>query len=415
MYAGDFKASAAEAGNLLKEDPNYFMAYLPLAMEALSRGDVTTARTLYTQMGQVNARAASLANIGLADIDILEGLTQDAIGLLSEGIKADIEAKSEARASVKRMAIAEALDLDGNQRAAEAAAREAVAALKTEPILVPAGRIFAAGRRQDDVDGVVQILANEFEPQKRAYARIIDALDYMGRKRYVDAVDSLKAAIGFADLWLARFYLGVAYEIAGRHTEALDQFGRCEKRRGEATALFIDEVPTYRYLAPLPYWMARAQAGLGQVTQAKANYEAFLAQRKGPARDPLVADARAAPRRARHSLIRGHKKRPDPKARPLVDRDFPTELAAALIVHVDDDRRRLLLVARIVDRGDQDGVVPSVLVVAAALALQLDREAERSVCRRHQSRSARSGCTRRPPPRRWFPCRIAGRWPRRSP
>ena len=57
MYAGDFKASAAEAGNLLKEDPNYFMAYLPLAMEALSRGDVTSgADALYANGAGERAR-----------------------------------------------------------------------------------------------------------------------------------------------------------------------------------------------------------------------------------------------------------------------------------------------------------------------------------------------------------------------
>jgi serine/threonine protein kinase/tetratricopeptide (TPR) repeat protein len=292
MYAGDFKASAAEAQNLLKEDPNYFMAYLPLAMEALSRGDTAAAKAFYTQMGQVNARAASLASIGLADVAIFEGETEDAIAVLTEGVKADLEAKSEARAGVKRIAIAEALELEGNQRAAESAAREAVALSKSEPVVVPAGRIFAAGRRQDDVDSVVQILANQFEPQKRAYARIIDALDYMGRRRYVDAVDSLNAAKGFADLWLANFYLGVAYASANRPREAFSAFEACMRRRGEATALFIDEVPTYRYLAALPYWMARAQEGLGQTAQARVNFEAFLAQKKGPTRDPLVADAR---------------------------------------------------------------------------------------------------------------------------
>ncbi len=292
MYASDFKVAETEANKLLKVDPNYFMAYLPLAMEALSRGDTDAARGFYEQMRGVNSTAASLATTGLADVAIFEGRTADAIELLRIGIAADGVAKSEAGATVKRMAMAEAYELDGDLDGALTIATAAVSNLKTEPILVPASRIFAASRRQRDIDGIAKILANQFEPQKRAYGRIVDALDYLSRERYVDAVDSLNEAVKFADLWLARFYLGVAYKTAGRHTEAISELMICQKRIGEATALFFDEVPTYRYAAPLPYWMGRAQEGLGQIAEAKANYAAFLALKKGPGKDPLVKDAR---------------------------------------------------------------------------------------------------------------------------
>ena len=292
MYAGDFAASAAEASKLLKEDPNYFMGYLPLAMAALARGEAGTAADFYRQMALVNARAASLANIGMADIALFEGRSGDAIRLLAEGIRADEEAESDSGAAVKRLAVAEAHEVEGDLSAARLAATGAIALSRTEAVLVPAGRIFAVSREQRQIDAVVKVLANEFEPQKRAYGRIVDALDYLSRERYVDAVDSLKEAIRFADVWLARFYLGVAYETAGRHGEAISELEICRKRIGEATALFLDEVPTYRYAAALPYWLARAQEGLGQAAQARSNYEAFLGQKKGPTRDPLVVEAR---------------------------------------------------------------------------------------------------------------------------
>ena len=292
MYAGDFKASATEAANLLKEDPNYFIAYLPLAMAALSRGEADAAADFYTQMAKVNARAASLASTGLADLALFEGRGKDALDLLAAGIRADEETKTLAGAAVKRLAVAEAYEMEGDLKAAVPAASTVVSASKAESVLVPASRIFAAARQQREIDAIAKILSNQFEPQKRAYGRIVDGLDYLSRERYVDAADSLKAAIKFADVWLARFYLGVAYEMAGRHGEAISELEICFKRRGEATALFIDEVPTYRYLAPLPYWLARAQEGLGQSAQAKANYEAFLAQKKERTKDPLVSDAR---------------------------------------------------------------------------------------------------------------------------
>jgi hypothetical protein len=64
------------------------------------------------------------------------------------------------------------------------------------------------------------------------------------------------------------------------------------KRRGEATAIFLDDVPTARYLAPLSYWLARAHEGLGLAQQASEEYEHFLthpaAKRAG---DPAAVDA----------------------------------------------------------------------------------------------------------------------------
>ena len=75
--------------------------------------------------------------------------------------------------------------------------------------------------------------------------------------------------------------------------EALSELGACEKRRGEATAIFLDDSPTLRYQATLPYWLARAQEGVGQEAAARNNYRAFLSIRGADAPDdPLVVDAR---------------------------------------------------------------------------------------------------------------------------
>ena len=91
---------------------------------------------------------------------------------------------------------------------------------------------------------------------------------------------------------MTRFDVGVAYAEAGHYAEALAAFEECRKRRGEATAVFLNDLPSYRYLAPLPYWTARAQDGLGMRAAAVGNYEVFLKLRAPGARDPLAADAR---------------------------------------------------------------------------------------------------------------------------
>src|SRR6185295_13022725 len=107
-----------------------------------------------------------------------------------------------------------------------------------------------------------------------------------------EGVDALGRAQKFADLWLGRFMLGVVNVEASRFALSQPDLELCLKRRGEAMALFLDDVPTFRYLTPLPYWLARAQEGQQNRSAAADNYKAFLALRPGNSSDPLAADAR---------------------------------------------------------------------------------------------------------------------------
>ena len=95
-------------------------------------------------------------------------------------------------------------------------------------------------------------------------ARIIDGNVSLLNRRRATAIDAFRDAIKHADFWMARFDMGVAYVQAEAWVEALSELAACEKRRGEATALFLDDSPTLRYQATLPYWLARAQEGAGQ-------------------------------------------------------------------------------------------------------------------------------------------------------
>jgi hypothetical protein len=57
-------------------------------------------------------------------------------------------------------------------------------------------------------------------------------------------------------------------------------------------AVFLDDVPSARYLPPVTYYLARVQEGLGSAV-APASYETFLSVKKAAEPfDPLVADAR---------------------------------------------------------------------------------------------------------------------------
>ena len=55
-------------------------------------------------------------------------------------------------------------------------------------------------------------------------------------------------------------------------------------------ALFLDDLPTVRYYALVPYWLGRTREARN--LDPRTQYQEFLAIRGGAANDPLVADAR---------------------------------------------------------------------------------------------------------------------------
>jgi tetratricopeptide (TPR) repeat protein len=132
-------------------------------------------------------------------------------------------------------------------------------------------------------------LSSQLQSQSRAYGRMLQGLNLASLGKDVESIIALREAVDLADLWLIRVQLGMAYLEAGSYAEALDEFTHALQRRGEATAVFLDDTPTYRYLAELPYWMGRAQEGLHMAEDARASYEEFLSRR--PQGGPLAEDA----------------------------------------------------------------------------------------------------------------------------
>jgi len=66
-----------------------------------------------------------------------------------------------------------------------------------------------------------------------------------------------------------RFDLGRAYVSLGQYAQADSELELCLKRRGEATAAFLDEVPTIRLLPDAYYFLARTQQGLNLPSAAQ--------------------------------------------------------------------------------------------------------------------------------------------------
>lgn len=291
MYAGDFESASENAQLVLKEDAKYDAAYLPIAMSALSEGNVAEARATYERAKTAGAAGASVAAAGLADVALYEGRAADAIALLEPAIAADQQSRNNHGVRTKSVALAEA---------ETAASGPAAGLLVLEPLLsgsfdatlaVPAARLFAATKKRPRVLELAKALDSRTQPIPKAYARIISGELALQERQFNDAIGEFGAAIKSADLWLARLNLGIAYVEAGRYAEAISELEAAAKRRGEATAVFFDDIPTYRYAAVLPYWLGRAQEGLN-MSGAYASYEQFLRVRSAATGDPLVEDAR---------------------------------------------------------------------------------------------------------------------------
>jgi tetratricopeptide (TPR) repeat protein len=292
MYAGDFERAATDGAALAKQRSTLHKAFLPIAVAAVARNDIAAASAAYDEMAKASPSGASLAALGHADLALYAGAVRDLETPLRRAIAADIDAKNTTGAALKLIALADALASTGKTAAAAKAATDALALTRQIATLVPAARIYVRAGKVSEARALAAELEGSLQKQNRAYAKIILAEIAIGAKDISGAIDLLGQARDLADLWLGRFDLGVAYVQAGHFAEAVPELEACEKRRGEAMALFFDDYPTMRYLAPLPYWLGRAQEGLGMTGPAKSHYDAFLSLRNGAAGDPLVEDAR---------------------------------------------------------------------------------------------------------------------------
>jgi len=292
MYASDFKTAASTAQSLIQEDPKVDVPYLPLAMSAVASGDIAGARTAYTQAAQAGDTGVSFSALGLADLAMYEGRYDEAIAALPAAIKRDEAQGNSLGAVAKLVALSEAYAARGNASGRQTAIAQARAASTqaAESVLVPAARQAIAAGRLDEARKIAAELQQRLPAQSRAYANLIEGEAAIAEKQYPAAIDALNAAQKLADLWLVRFALGLAYFHHGDFPEAVSEFEKCRERRGEATAVFLDDSPTIRYYATLPYWLGRAREM--QKRDARTQFQEFLTIRQGATGDPLVEDAR---------------------------------------------------------------------------------------------------------------------------
>ena len=291
MYAGDFDVAIRESERLLKLNPNFEKGYICLGVSQLARGDDAAAADTYKKVAPISAWGASAAAVGLADMALYQGRPADALSILEPAVHADLAAKDPSRAAAKYVMQAQALLMKGQTAKAIAAAEQASTGSADESLLYPAAMIFLEAGKGDKAMELSQKLSQRLEPDPGAYGKLIEAEVQMKKKDYRSAVRTFQDAQKIADTWLGRFGLGRAYLEAGAFTDADTEFDACVKRRGEATAVFLDDEPSWHYFAPVYYYLGRAREGLGSPGAAEA-YQNYLKAREKSANDALAADAR---------------------------------------------------------------------------------------------------------------------------
>jgi len=265
MWAGDLETAVRVAETVISKDPEAFKPHMVLAMAALDADNIEGALEAYRKMATTGARGQSLASIGMADVALFEQRLDDAASTLTAGIAVDSAANNERGIGTKTVALAQTLYAQDQP----GLALETVRSLDTENAgdgqLVPTAEMLVALGNLDDASEIAAGYGAQLRPKSRAYAALIEGMIAMHQDEHVAAIDAIRSAIDHQDLWIARFYLGQAYLAAGYPAEAASEFDTAWQRRGEAMAMFFDDVPTWRYMSQLEQWRERARQSLSDM------------------------------------------------------------------------------------------------------------------------------------------------------
>ncbi len=290
-FAGDFAAGEKEARAGLAINPSAAQGFLVLAEAQLGEGEIDKATESYRELEKIGALPASTATAGLADLAAYQGKYAEAATILTKGAAADVAAKNNDNAARKYVALGNIEELQGKHAAAASDTGKALANSQTTQIEFLAARVYVDAGELPKAQKLATSLSSALTNESQAYGKITAGLIALKRKDANEAIRQIKAANTLLDTWIGHFDLGQAYLEAGAFTEADSEFDQCAKRRGEATELFLDNVPTYAYFPPVYYYQGRVRQGMNSEGFADF-YKTYLSIRGQSSEDPLIADIR---------------------------------------------------------------------------------------------------------------------------
>ena len=290
MYAGDFDTAIREQQAVLELNPSLAKGFLCIALSQAAEGQIASAYQTYHELEKQGSGNASTASAGLADLALYKSDSLEAIPILEKSISQDIANNDRDNAAIKLTMLAHAYLLSGKTRDALVAADKALTNSKDDGVVFFSARIYMSAGQESNATVLAKGLEARTERDSQAYGKLIEGEAQLRHGKPLEAIRLFKEAQNIADAWLVRFDLGRAYIEADQFPQADSEFELCLNRRGEATAAFLDEVPTIRLLPDVYYYLGRTQEGLGSPAAAES-YKTFLAMKTKLARDPLVLDA----------------------------------------------------------------------------------------------------------------------------
>lgn len=289
MYSSNLSLALNQARLSLQTDPTFNLAWLPIAMSAMDVGDVAGARSAYENMIQSAEQSedripngVATGVLGLADSETVAGRFESARRELSGLAERLMREDNRYMATTVYAAIADTYGAEGRLPEAVSAAEDGLSILteseagRMYPVETIAALHYVNAQRFEEATSIARRFGESSSSGDQAFGLTIEGLIQLHRQEHESAIQSFDRALQLTDLWLTHFMLGRAHLASKSYEKALSEFQLCHARRGEAMAMFLDDVPTYRVIVPLKYWTAQAQASLGLTTDAISNLEDFL-------------------------------------------------------------------------------------------------------------------------------------------
>ncbi|HKE82822.1 MAG TPA: protein kinase [Vicinamibacterales bacterium] len=289
-YSSQFQRAEKEARTI--EEPDIF-ATVALAFAQLGQGQLAQAKQSYATLeGSTERRGRSIAASGLGDIATLEGRFSEAVQILKRGADADLLDKNAEFAASKLVAAAYAELARGQKRAAIEASQQALMHSTSVKIRFLAARTLIEAGAPERAQRQIASLSGELYPEPRALAKVLEGLIALNKSDPRRAMTVLREANELFDTWIGQFELGRASLAAGATTQADSAFDVClNPRQGEALSLFVDEEPTYAYIAPAYYYLGMVREQ-GQDKRFAESYAAYLKLRGNSTEDALLKDVK---------------------------------------------------------------------------------------------------------------------------
>jgi len=279
MYAGDFETAVREARQAIALNPKDDSPYVVLAVNAAYQGTLPETRRWYEEMAKGDSAARRLSVIGLADMMVYAGELHQARTSLAPAIPADLGERSAGSAARKYLVLGELALLAGDRDFALDAAQKATSLLQSPQVLFRASMLLLAADKVTEAGAAIAQLPQTLQGSDLWYRRISEAYASAGRGD-ADAVTRFEKQLSEnRGTWLAHLHAGLLRLRSGDARAALRHLNWTVEHRYEASAAYLDDVPTIRYWSDAWYWSGVANEMAGDRQAAKVRYESFLASR----------------------------------------------------------------------------------------------------------------------------------------